>query len=105
MGRGSLNDQAARLMPGLERVFPGVQAARSGKGARWHWPSFPFSKGSYPCYKPGEWTSLRGAEGSPVGNVFFAGEHTSLDYQGFINGGAETGRKVAQSVLRGIGVR
>ncbi len=100
-----MNPNRPVVVPGLERVFPGVQAARSEKGARWHWPSSPFSKGSYPCYTPGQWTGLRGAEGSPVGNVFFAGEHCSLDYQGFINGAAETGRKVAQSVLQRIGVR
>ncbi|OFX30705.1 MAG: hypothetical protein A2Z07_12540 [Armatimonadetes bacterium RBG_16_67_12] len=104
-GPGSLNDQAARLMPGLERAFPGVQAVRTDRAARWHWPSFPLSKGSYACYKPGQWTSIRGAEGRPVGNVFFAGEHCSLDYQGYMGGGAETGRKAAESVLRRFGVR
>ncbi len=103
--QGSLNDQATRLMPGLERVFPGVQAARGERGARWHWPTSILAKGSYASYKPGQWTGIRGAEGAPVGNVFFAGEHCSLDYQGYMNGGAETGRRAAQAVLRRLGVR
>jgi monoamine oxidase len=34
VGQGSVEDQTARLLPGIERVFPGVQAARTGTGAR-----------------------------------------------------------------------
>jgi monoamine oxidase len=31
--------------------------------------------------------------------VFFAGEHCSVDYQGFMNGGAETGRLAAEKII------
>jgi monoamine oxidase len=105
VGEGLVDDQAARLVPGVDRVFPGVQGARTGKAVRWHWPTYPYTRGSYACYKPGQWTGLRGAEGAPVGNLFFAGEHCSLDYQGYMNGGAETGRLAAESVQRRLGVR
>jgi monoamine oxidase len=104
VGEGTLEEQTARLMPGVDRVFPGVGGARTGKGARWHWPTYPFTKASYACYKPGQWTSLRGAEVRPVGNLFFAGEHCSFDYQGFMNGGAETGRLAAEAVLKRLAV-
>jgi monoamine oxidase len=105
VGQGELDAQTARLFPGVERVFPGVSAARSEKGARWHWPTYPFTKASYACYKPGQWTGIRGAEAAPVGNLLFAGEHCSLDYQGFMNGGAETGRLAAEAVVQRLGVR
>ncbi|MDQ7829236.1 MAG: NAD(P)/FAD-dependent oxidoreductase [Armatimonadota bacterium] len=105
VGRGTVEAQEVRLLPGVERVFPGTVRARTGRGARWHWPTYPFTKGSYACWKPGQWTSVRGAERLPVGNLFFAGEHCSLDFQGFMNGGAETGRMAAQAVLRRVGVR
>jgi monoamine oxidase len=39
-------------------------------------------------------------EFEPVGNIHFAGEHTSLDSQGYMEGGAETGKRAAQAVLR-----
>ncbi|MGQ0645243.1 MAG: FAD-dependent oxidoreductase, partial [Elusimicrobiota bacterium] len=58
-----------------------------------------FSRGSYACYTPGLWTSLAGAEGEPVGNLFFAGEHCSSEFQAYMNGGAETGRKAAEAIL------
>jgi monoamine oxidase len=35
-----------------------------------------------------------------VGNLIFAGEHTSDEYYGFMNGGAQTGRLAAEAVLR-----
>jgi monoamine oxidase len=105
VGRGTAEAQAARLLPGVEQTLPGVAAARSGPAARWHWPTYPFTRASYACYKPGQWTTIRGAEGAPVGNLFFAGEHCSLDYQGFMNGGAETGRLAAEAVLRRLGRR
>ena len=37
--------------------------------------------------------------GVPVGNLYFAGEHTSLDWQGYMNGGAEWGQLVAQRLI------
>ncbi|WP_262920637.1 FAD-dependent oxidoreductase [Hymenobacter sp. 5516J-16] len=33
-----------------------------------------------------------------MGNLFFAGEHCSAWYQGFMNGAAETGRMAASDV-------
>jgi monoamine oxidase len=34
-----------------------------------------------------------------VGNLHFAGEHCSLDAQGFMEGGCETGERAAAEVL------
>jgi monoamine oxidase len=32
-------------------------------------------------------------------NVHFAGEHTSIDFQGYLNGAVETGQRAAQELL------
>ena len=72
-GEGTAEQAAVRLMAGIERAFPGATKARNGKVSRFHWPTFPWTKGSYACYKPGQWTTIAGAEGLPVGNLFFAG--------------------------------
>ena len=95
--------QVNRLLVGVERAFPGARTARSGKNLRFHWPSHPYSKGSRAGYTVGQWTSIAGAEIEPVGKVFFAGEHCSRDFQGTMNGAAETGRRAAQSVLALLG--
>ncbi|MBK8608608.1 MAG: FAD-dependent oxidoreductase [Chitinophagaceae bacterium] len=55
---------------------------------------------SYACYKPGQWTTIGGAEIEPVGNLLFAGEHCSSDFQGYMNGGAETGRRAAAELMK-----
>jgi monoamine oxidase len=98
-GNGTAEAAAERLMPGIERAYPGAAARRNGKVSRFHWPTFPWTKGSYSCYKPGQWTTIAGAEGLPVGNLFFAGEHCSYDFQGYMNGAAQSGLDVAKAVM------
>jgi monoamine oxidase len=67
--------------------------------SRFHWPTFPWTKGSYSCYRPGQWTTIAGSEGLPVGNLFFAGEHCSYDFQGYMNGAAQSGADTAAAVM------
>jgi monoamine oxidase len=98
-GEGSAEEAAARLMRGIDRAFPGASRARNGKVSRFHWPTFPWTKAAYACYKPGQWTTIAGAEGLPVGNLFFAGEHCSYDFQGYMNGAAQSGADTAKAVM------
>jgi monoamine oxidase len=98
-GKGTKEAAAARLLPGFERAYPGASAQRNGKAERMHWPGYEWTKGSYSAYKPGQWTTIAGAEGKPVGNLFFAGEHTSYDFQGFMNGAAQSGLDAAKAVM------
>ena len=50
---------------------------------------------SYSYWKVGQYTSFSGYEGVPQGNIHFAGEHCSQDFQGFMEGGA-SGRAFAR---------
>ena len=90
---------AKRLLPGLDRVFPGVGGQWLGTALRAYWPSNPFVRASYAAYQPGQWTGIWGAEGQTVENLYFAGEHTSLNWQGYMNGGAESGRFAAEALI------
>jgi monoamine oxidase len=87
------------MLSDLEKVFPGIMAEYNGKLAIWNWAKFYLSLGSYSCYKPGQWTSIAGAQIKPVGNLFFAGEHCSMEFYGFMNGGAQTGKQVAKRLI------
>lgn len=102
VGGGSPGEQARRLLPGLDRVLPGVAAAAMDRVVRFHWPSYPFSKGSYSCYRVGQWTAFGGAESTPVDRLHFAGEHTSAEFQGFMNGAVQSGRRAAEAILTAI---
>jgi len=102
VGSGTPESQAAAFLPGVNRVFPGASSLYTGTAVRFHWPTYPFAKCSYSCWKVGQYTSIAGAEFEPVGQLYFAGEHTSIDYQGYMNGGAETGRRAAQLIRRRV---
>lgn len=102
VGAGTVQEQVAKQIPALEKAFPGITAAQNGNASRFHWPSNPLTLGSYSCWKVGQYTTIAGAEIQPIGNLFFAGEHCSYDFQGFMNGALETGRRAANGILRRI---
>jgi monoamine oxidase len=102
VGAGTAAQQAGRHFPALEQVFPGSVSQSSGAFARAVWPEVPLINASYACYTVGQYTSVAGAEILPIGNLFFAGEHCSLDFQGYMEGALQTGRQVAASVLARI---
>ncbi|MCU0541478.1 MAG: FAD-dependent oxidoreductase [Oscillatoriaceae cyanobacterium Prado104] len=103
IGAGLPEDQAQRFLAQFERVFPGVSNLRTGRALRAFWPGERFFKGSYSCYLVGQWTQMYGVEGERVGNLYFAGEHTSLENQGYMEGGCETGQRAAVEILEDLG--
>lgn len=102
--------EANLFLQDLDIIFPGALAsAASGAGGQLvvhleHWPSNPLTRGSYTCYLPGQFTSIAGNEGTPVGNVYFAGEHANsfYEWQGFMEGAALSGIQAAQQILRDV---
>jgi len=102
LGNGTPESQAPKFIDQLEKMWPGCKKAFNGNVKRMHWPTYPFTLGSYSCYKEGQYTGIRGAERKPVGNLHFAGEHCSLNFQGYMNGAAETGRMAAEEILAKI---
>ena len=102
--------EVGRFLADLDRVYPGAlaAAARDTRGNyRAHieaWPRNPLTQGSYTCNQPGYFTTICGNEAKPVGNLFFAGEHTSsfFESQGFMEGGAESGVRAAGEVIAAV---
>lgn len=96
---------ATAFLADLDRVWPGAAAAaQRQRGAivahLEHWPSNPLSLGSYTNNAPGYFTTIADNEAKPVGNLFFAGEHTSsfYEWQSFMEGGALSGLRAAGEV-------
>lgn len=105
---GALNDAEAWfadvLLPSLEQVFPGVTAAYVADTAvMFHWTGSPYHEGSYTCYRPGQWR-FWSTEGVRERNIHFCGEHCSVDFQGWMEGAAETGSLVAAEILADLGL-
>ncbi|MEN9579855.1 MAG: hypothetical protein RJA70_2864 [Pseudomonadota bacterium] len=101
-GEGSAEEWYAARLDDLDAVFPGAKAEYLEDSAvRMHWPSNKNTLGSYACYKPGQW-AYWGTEGLPEGKVHFCGEHTSAEFQGWMEGAAETGGRVAVEILNAL---
>ena len=104
IGAGTAEERAAEVLPWLDTIFPGSQAAyTAGSAVRQHWPTAPYVLGSYACYQPGQ-ASYAGLEGEAEGRFHFCGEHTSVEAQGYMEGAAETGLRAADEVLTALGV-
>jgi monoamine oxidase len=99
LGSGTAAQQLEKFQPGLEALIPGCSAAHNGKVARFHWPSYAFTLGSYHSVEPGQFTEFYGAEGEPVGNMYFAGEHCATVHGGYMDGAARSGREAATAIL------
>lgn len=104
LGQGTPLTQAIAYLPHLNTIWPGMKDSfKPSLVARMHWPSQPYTQASYACYKVGQYTSIAGAERKSVDGLFFAGEHCSINFQGYMNGAAETGKKTAEEIITTIG--
>ena len=90
---------ANQFLSQLEAIYPGITAQWNGKAML----STPFTDPnllcSYSYWKPGQYTGFSGYEKMRQGNIHFAGEHCSTDFQGFMEGGAAEGVRAANEIL------
>ena len=89
----------------LNRIWPGVASAWNGKATFGNAQADPNILASYSCWLVGQCTSIAGHEATTQGRVHFAGEHTSVEFQGFMEGGAESGFRAAGEILSDYRIR
>jgi len=95
-----IQQYAASSLEQLERVFPGISPHYTGKAALSYPTGDPFLRGSYACWRVGQYTRFGGSEGLRQGSVHFAGEHCSVDFQGFMEGAAREGTRAAREIIQ-----
>jgi len=102
----AVQTQVSAFLADLDVVLPGTRAAASEQRGRYvahleHWPSNPNVRGSYTCYRPGQFTTVAGLEGPSVGGLKFAGEHADSFYswQGYMEGACLSGIRAANEIL------
>lgn len=98
-GSGTPASRAQQFCAQIEPLLPGITQQLSGKATIDFWPANPWTKGSYSYYKPGQYSGFGGAESEQSGNCHFAGEHTTQDFQGYLNGAVDTGERAAAEIL------
>jgi len=92
-----------------EKGVPGMTAATTNQARRTNWHHDPMAMGAYVNFRPGQltrfgrliWKETDGAATAPpsAAPVYFAGEHLSDAYPGYMNGGAQTGRLAAKAII------
>jgi monoamine oxidase len=89
---------AQRFLAQVEPVLPGLSSRFTGVVTFDDWPRNPWTLGSYSYYRVGQYQQFSGAEREMVGSCHFAGEHTSQDAQGYLEGAVESGIRAAAEV-------
>ena len=82
----------------LEPIFPGVTANYNGLAYCNDGNIDPHLLGAYSQYRIGQYTGFSGIEPVQEGNIHFAGEQTSLNFQGFMEGAVTSGERVAGEI-------
>jgi len=96
------HDAARRFLTLLDQVWPGASAHYTGTATLSYPAGDPNLLGSYPTYAVGQVTAFGGYEAVSQGPIHFAGDHCSLEYQGFMEGAARSGAAAAQEMLASL---
>jgi len=103
-GTGTPASRAQQFLQQIEPVLPGISARWNGKATLDYWTDYQWTRGSYSYWKVGQYTQFAGIERERQGNCHFAGEHTSIDFQGYLNGAVESGERAADEILSDLKV-
>jgi monoamine oxidase len=101
-GSGTPTSRAKQFLGQIEPVLPGISAQWNGRATVDFWSANPFTHGSYSYWKVGQYTEFAGVEREVEGACHFCGEHTSIDFQGYLNGAVETGERAAGEVIAAL---
>jgi len=99
---GTPMQRAEQFVQQLEPVMPGVTAKFNGHATVDYWTGYRWTRGSYPYWKVGQCSGFAGVEGEPENNCHFAGDHTSIDFQGYLNGAVESGQRAAAEIAHAL---
>jgi monoamine oxidase len=96
---GTPEQRAQQFLGQVEPVLPGISSHWNGRATIDYWTGYQWTKGSYSYWKVGQYTKFAGMERAIDGACHFCGEHTSIDFQGYLNGAVETGYRAATEVV------
>lgn len=91
-------DMIRSYLTGFDALFPRVSRAFNGRSHFVWSPGDPHILGAYSYLAVGQYTAFNGIQGRPEGNLHFAGEQTSLNFQGYIEGALRSGYRCAAEV-------
>jgi monoamine oxidase len=89
------------LVHGLSALSPKIaQCIDREAVASFFWERYRHTLGSYAAAKVGQYTTMLEVAGTPEldGRIQFAGEHTSTDFLGYMNGAVQSGNRAASAI-------
>jgi len=95
-----IQQYAQRCLEQLELVIPGIRPYYTGTAALSFPTGDPYLQGSYSCWGVGQYTLFGGYERVRQGPIHFAGEHCSVEAQGYMEGAAREGARAAEEILQ-----
>ncbi|GAA0643149.1 hypothetical protein GCM10010174_77460 [Kutzneria viridogrisea] len=98
----TVRQAAEQVLDNVDLALPGVRRAWTGRATLSAWHLDPNTLGAYSCYPIGYCHRYAGYEGTRQGNVHLAGEHTSFESLGFMNGGVESGQRAAREIIGSV---
>lgn len=105
-GKNALPETAeksiSQYLPQINNIFPDSTTLFTNKTHTANWSTNPLVKGSYSTFGVGQVLDMKDVGQQPCGNIFFAGEHCSFEFIGYMNGGAKTGREAAEKILKKV---
>jgi monoamine oxidase len=102
-GSGTPSSRAQQFLSQLEPVLPGIGSRWNGRATVDYWAGYRWTKGSYSYWKVGQYQKFVGVEREiEGGSCHFCGEHTSIDFQGYLNGAVETGERAAGEITAAL---
>jgi monoamine oxidase len=97
--RSSSGARRAAALGSFARYF-GERARHPRAYVDMVWDREPYTRGAYGSYSPpGVLTSLGAAADGPVGRLHFAGDGTSGEWPGYMDGAIRSGERAAREVL------
>jgi monoamine oxidase len=103
-GRGWPTEQRmAHYALEIQKIYPSY-AHNFVQGKFIDWPSDPWSQAGYSAPAPGQIMTLGPILYNGLGRLHFAGEHTSFAFQGYMEGGLNSGADVAKRIALRDGV-
>jgi monoamine oxidase len=100
--KGEESPTLTALEAGLKALSPELAATLNPElRASFFWPRHPHTLASYSAAKVGQYTGMieTAAKTELDGALLFGGEHTSVDFNGFMNGAVDSGERVARELL------
>jgi monoamine oxidase len=99
--RKILNDGLAKMAPKIAESLDPLAVAS------FFWATYPYTLGSYASAGVGQYTAFLDVAAEPAldGRVQFAGEHTSSEFLGYMNGGVQSGNRASEALIEVLALK